>query len=121
MERVDKIVHFHRSHEIAIEENVFNVQEYLELFGPTCKLFYGFPGATVADIVGHRIIVIPPGYMDRARHHQDVFHAKVVGGKGDFFSQFNAFGPFGRVVAGQRIRPEKKGTKPADLDADLVS
>ena len=121
LKAVHKRIHLHRGHEVAVEENVLDVQKYFQFRSLAFKYANRFLGPPVANVIWHRFMIRAPRNMHRARDHEHVFNPKVMRRLGNFARQFHASCALVLVVAAQRVRPKEKRAKPTDLDSDLVS
>ena len=99
LEAVHERVHFHRRHQVAVEENILDVQEDLQLRGLFFENPHRVAGAPVADIVRHRLVIRAPRDVDGAGHDQHVLDAEIVRGLGDLAGQLDPARALVRVVA----------------------
>ena len=120
-EAVDKSVHFHRRHQIAVKENIFDIKRYIQLFRLRRQFPDRFASAAITNIIRNRFVVVSPWYMNRAGDQQYVFHLHIRSRFSDHARQFDTAIAFFGVVAGQRIWPKQERTEAADFDTDFVS
>ena len=72
-----KGVHFHRRHEVAVEEDVLDVED-LQFLGLLRQFADRLPGALIANVVGHRFVIGAPGNVDRPGDDEHIFHTEIV-------------------------------------------
>ena len=119
VEAVDEGAHLHRRHQVAVEEDVLDVQRHLQLLGLRQQFGDRLLRAPVADVVRNRLVIGSPRDVDGAGHDQQILRAQVMGRLSHHAGQFHAAARLGRIVAGQRIGPEQERAEAADGDADF--
>ena len=78
-ERVDERVHLAGRRQVAVEEDVLDVEVDAVLLGKRYELADRLAGAAVADVDRHRFSVGNPGNIRRAGDRQEVFGPQLVG------------------------------------------
>ena len=106
LETIDKSIHLHWRHEIAVEENIFDVERYLELFSLLGQRANRLLCPLIANIVCHRFVVGSPRDMHCSGNNQHIFDSHVMSRLGNHAGQFKAALPLGEVVTCERIRPK---------------
>ena len=110
LEAVDEAVHLGGRQQVAVEEDVLNVQVDAEFLGQGHEPSHGVPCPAVADVVGHRIMVLEPRDVDSAGNHKQIFNPQVMDRMKHFCRQLQAARPRSRIVAGEGIGPIQERT-----------